>query len=119
MLVYENADGFATGGRMFDPSKLTEMMQQAQEMQERMQQELRTKTVEGSAGGGMVKVTVNGMYEVQSVSIDKAAIDPSDPTLLEDLVRAAVSQALARVEESRMENARSMAGSMGLPGGMF
>ncbi len=104
---------------MFDPSKLGEMMQQAQQMQEKMQAELKTKTSEGQAGGGMVKVQVNGLYEVLSVKIDKAAIDPNDISLLEDLVRAAVGQALARVEEARMENARSMAGAMGIPGGMF
>lgn len=104
---------------MFDPSKLGEMMQQAQQMQERMQADLKAKVSEGAAGGGMVKVQVNGLYDVVSVKIDKAAIDPSDPSLLEDLVRAAFGQALARVEEARMENARSMAGAMGLPGGMF
>jgi DNA-binding YbaB/EbfC family protein len=104
---------------MFDPSKLSEMMQQAQQMQERMQRDLGQKSAEGQAGGGMVKVTVNGLYEVTKVSIDKKVIDPADPTMLEDLVRAAVSQALARVEELRVENARSMAGAMGLPGGMF
>ena len=104
---------------MFDPSKLSEMMQQAQQMQERMQRDLGQKSAEGQAGGGMVKVVVNGLYEVTKVSIDKKVIDPADPTMLEDLVRAAVSQALARVEELRVENARSMAGAMGLPGGMF
>jgi DNA-binding YbaB/EbfC family protein len=104
---------------MFDPSKLSEMMQQAQQMQDRMQQDLRTKTVEGQAGGGLVKVTVNGLYEVARVQIDPRAIDASDPTMLEDLVRAAIGQALSRVEEVRMENARSMAGAMGLPGGLF
>jgi hypothetical protein len=104
---------------MFDPSKLTEMMQQAQQMQERMQQELKQKVVEGQAGGGMVKVQLNGLYEVTRVGIDKAAVDVNDLTLLEDLVRAAFTQALARVEEVRTDNARNMAGAMGLPGGMF
>ena len=104
---------------MFDPSKLSEMMAQAQQMQQRLQEELKVKILEGQAGGGMVKVEVNGMFEVTKVSIDKKVVDPSDVTLLEDLVRAAVSQALARVEEARMENARQMAGNMGLPGGLF
>ncbi len=104
---------------MFDPSKLSEMMAQAQQMQQRMQDELKTKVMEGQAGGGMVKVLVNGMFEVTKVSIDKSVVDPTDVSLLEDLVRAAVSQALARVEEARTENARAMAGNMGLPGGLF
>jgi nucleoid-associated protein EbfC len=101
---------------MMDPTKLAEMMRQAQQMQERMQEELGRKIVTGEAGGGMVKIVVNGKLEVQSVKIDVAAIDPKDPTLLEDLVRAAVSQALSAVEEARLEHARSMAGNLGLPG---
>lgn len=101
---------------MMDPTKLAEMMRQAQQMQERMQQELAQKIVTGESGGGMVKVVVNGMLEVKSVKIDVAVIDPKDPTLLEDLVRAAVSQALSAVEEARLEHTRSMAGNLGLPG---
>ncbi len=104
---------------MFDPSKLGEMMAQAQQMQQRLQDELKVKVLEGQAGGGMVKIEVNGMFEVTKVTIDKKVVDPDDVTLLEDLVRAAVTQALARVEEARMENARAMAGNMGLPGGLF
>lgn len=104
---------------MFDPSKLSEMMAQAQQMQQRMQEELKSKSVEGAAGGGMVKVTVNGLFEVTSVKIDPTVVDKADVALLEDLVKAAVSQALARVEEARLENARQMAGGMGLPGGLF
>lgn len=104
---------------MFDPSKLGEMMEQAKQMQDRMQAELKNRVVEGQAGGGMVKVEVNGLYEVTKVAIDKAAIDPNDPSLLEDLVRAAFTAALAKVEEARAENARSMAGAMGIPPGMF
>ncbi|MBI1948325.1 MAG: YbaB/EbfC family nucleoid-associated protein [Deltaproteobacteria bacterium] len=104
---------------MIDPSKLQDMMREAQRLQERMQQELKGKVVEGQAGGGMVKVTLNGLLEVQSVKIDKGAVDPSDLTLLEDLVRAAVAQAIQRAEEARMEHTRSLAGNLGLPGGMF
>ena len=104
---------------MFDPSKLSEMMAQAQQMQQKLQDELKVKVLEGQAGGGMVKVEVNGMFEVTKVTIDKKVVNPTDVTLLEDLVRAAVSQALARVEEARMDNARAMAGNMGLPGGLF
>ena len=92
------------------------MMQKAQQMQEQLQQELAQKIVVGEAGGGMVKVVLNGLLEVKSVKIDKAAIDPNDVTLLEDLVRAAVGQALAAAEEARMEHTRKMAGGLGIPG---
>ena len=101
---------------MIDPSKLAEMMQKAQQMQDQMQQQLAQKLVTGEAGGGMVRVVVNGMLEVKSVKIEKAAIDPSDPTLLEDLVRAAVSQAISAAEEARLEHTKQMAGNLGLPG---
>lgn len=104
---------------MIDPSRLQEMMREAQRLQERMQQELKAKSVEGQSGGGMVKVTLNGLLEVQSVRIDKAAVDANDLSLLEDLVRAALAQAIQRAEEARMEHTRSLAGNLGLPGGMF
>ena len=104
---------------MIDPSRLQEMMREAQRMQERMQQELKTKVVEGQAGGGMVKVSLNGLLEVQAVKIEKGAVDANDVTLLEDLVRAAVAQAIQRAEEARMEHTRSLAGTLGLPSGMF
>lgn len=104
---------------MIDPSRLQDMMREAQRMQERMQQELKTKVVEGQAGGGMVKVALNGLLEVQSVKIEKGAVDANDVTLLEDLVRAAVAQAIQRAEEARMEHTRSLAGNLGLPSGMF
>ena len=101
---------------MIDPQKLADMMRQAQQLQEQLQQELAAKTVTGEAGGGMVRVVVNGLLEVKSVKIEKAAIDPSDPTMLEDLVRAAVGQALQAAEEARLEHTRKMAGGLGIPG---
>jgi hypothetical protein len=104
---------------MFDPSKLHEMMQQAQQMQSKMQAELQQRVVEGQAGGGMVKVALNGLYQVTTVTIDPAVVDAKDTAMLEDLVRAAFSQALARVEEARVDHARQMAGAMGIPGGLF
>jgi hypothetical protein len=104
---------------MIDPSQLGEMMRNAQEMQQKMQDELRARTVEGQAGGGMVKVTMNGLYEVSSVKIEPAVINKDDASLLEDLVRAAIHAAVARVEEARMEQARGMAGQLGIPQGMF
>lgn len=104
---------------MLDPSKLGEMMRQAQEMQQRVQDELRARTAEGQAGGGMVKVEMNGLYEVTTLKIDPAVVDPKDTALLEDLVRAALGACVARVEELRMEQARGMASAFGLPPGMM
>ncbi len=101
-----------------DPAKIAEMMKQAQQMQSKMQDDLRNKSVEGQAGGGMVKVVVNGLGEVTNLSIDKAVVDPEDVGMLEDLVRAAMNSAVARIEEVRMEQARGMAGNLGFPPGM-
>ena len=102
-----------------DPAKIAQMMQQAQQMQSKMQEDLQSKSVEGQSGGGMVKVVVNGLGEVTSLKIDKAVVDPEDVTMLEDLVRAAMNSAVARIEEIRMEQARGLAGSLGIPPGMM
>lgn len=101
---------------------IAEMMKQAQALKtkmEEMRQEAERTTAEGSAGGGMVKVTVNGKHEVVSVQIEKAIIDPEDPEMLQDLVRAATNQAMARVQEALQAELAKLTGGMGLPPGLF
>ncbi len=107
-----------TGG--FDLNKL---MQQAQQMQEQMAQaeeELRSETVEASAGGGMVTVKANGAGELIEIKIDPKAIDPNDPELLADMVLAAVNEALRSAKslvESRLGGMmQGGLGGLGLPG---
>ena len=104
---------------MIDPSKLGEMMQQAQRLQTEMQDALKRERVEGSAGGGMVMVALNGAWECLEVKIDPTVVDKSDVSMLEDLVRAAVNDAAIRIEEVRAQQARNMAGNMGLPDGLL
>jgi DNA-binding YbaB/EbfC family protein len=104
---------------MFDPSKMQDMMRQAQQLQTQMQENLKNRSVEGQAGGGLVTVTLNGLYEMTSLTIDPRAAGDADKTLLEDLVRAAYHAALEKVEAVRVEAARGMAGNFGLPPGMF
>ena len=104
---------------MIDPSKLTEMMQQAQQMQSKMQEALTRERVEGSAGGGMVTVTLNGAFECLAVKVDPTVVDKDDVSMLEDLMRAAINDAAVRVEEVRGQQARSMAGGLGLPDGIL
>jgi DNA-binding YbaB/EbfC family protein len=99
----------------FDPRKLAEMMSQAQNAQRQMMEDLARATVDGSAGGGMVRITMNGLFEAQAVKIDPVVIDAKDPTMLEDLVRAAVNDATRRAEEVRADKARALAGGLGLP----
>lgn len=98
---------------------LGEMMRKAQEMRTRLQQlqdELGNKTVEGSSGGGMVVATANGRQELVSLRIEKEVVSPDDVGLLQDLVRAAVNDALARSREMAASEMSKIAGGMLPPG---
>ncbi len=96
-----------------------EMLKQAQEMQSRLaklQEELAAKTVEASSGGGMVTVVVNGRQEVLSVRIEKEVVTPEEVDLLQDLVRAAVNEALSRSREMMAAEMAKITGGVNLPG---
>ncbi|MGF1509317.1 MAG: YbaB/EbfC family nucleoid-associated protein [Myxococcota bacterium] len=98
---------------------LQEMMRQAKKMQakmEKVQSELAEKTVEGSAGGGMVTVTANGAQQIVSVQVDKEVVDPEEVEMLQDLFVAAANQALQRAGEMMKEEMGKVTGGMGLPG---
>jgi DNA-binding YbaB/EbfC family protein len=98
---------------------MSSLLKQAQEMQRRMQDAQRSlgeRIVEGTAGGGAVKVYVNGNQELQAVKIQPAAVDPSDVEALEDLVTAAVRQALATAKELRDREMAKVTGGLNLPG---
>lgn len=95
------------------------VLRQAQEMQARLaklQEEMAEKTVEASAGGGMVTVVANGRQEILSVRIEKEVISPEETGLLQDLVRAAVNQALARSREMMAAEMAKITGGLNLPG---
>lgn len=95
------------------------LLKQAQDMQRRMQETQRAlaeRVLEGTAGGGVVKARVNGNQELQSVQIDKAAVDPDDVATLEDLVTVAVRQALSLAKQLREEETAKITGGMNLPG---
>ena len=95
-------------------SSMRQLMKQAQEMQERLQRELAETIVEASVGGGMVTVKMSGHKQLVSVKIDPEVMDPKDPSMLEDLIVAAVNEAGRRVEETMQGKMGSMAAS--LPG---
>jgi len=98
---------------------MNQMMKQVKKMQEQMmkaQQELEHKTVEGTAGGGVVTVTVSGHKKVLSVAIKPEAVDPDDVEMLQDLVLAAVNDALAKAEELVSQDMGKLTGGMNLPG---
>ena len=98
---------------------IQEMMRQAQKMKgkiEKIQEEAGHKTVEGSAGGGMVVVVANGRNEIKSVKIEKEVVDPDDVEMLEDLIMAATNQAITRAAEMMQEEVGKVTGGMGIPG---
>lgn len=100
---------------------MQEMMKKAKQMQEefmKLQEELKQKTVSASAGGGVVTVIANGAKQIISVKINKDFIDPNDIEMLQDLVVAAVNEALNRAQEIAEEETKKITGSLGisLPG---
>ena len=95
-------------------SSMRQLMKQAQEMQERLHRELDDMVVETSVGGGMVTVKMNGHKHLVACKIDPEAMDKEDPSMLEDLIVAAVNEAGRRVEET-MRNKVGVLAS-GLPG---
>jgi nucleoid-associated protein EbfC len=92
------------------------MMQQVQQMQEQMQRRMSELRVEGSAGGGMVKATMDGHKNVLGVTIEKDAVDPNDVEMLQDLVVAAVNEASRKVDEAMQDQLGAMTGGMKIPG---
>ncbi|MFK5953403.1 MAG: YbaB/EbfC family nucleoid-associated protein [Desulfobacterium sp.] len=95
------------------------MMKQAQKLQTKMlkmQEELALKTVDVSAGGGMVKVVATGNQKIQSISLEKEVVDPEDVEMLEDLILAAVNDALNKSQEMVSGEMGKLTGGMNIPG---
>ncbi len=100
---------------------LGQLMKQAQEMQSRMQamqEKLAAIEVEGAAGGGMVKVTVNGKGEMRKLTIDPALVDAKEVEVLEDLIVAAFNDAKAKVEAHLAAEMQKLTGGLALPPGL-
>ena len=96
-----------------------QMMRQLQKMQAEMakvQEELGQRTVEATAGGGAVQVTVSGHLEIKSIKIDPAAVDPQDVEMLQDLVLAAVNEGLRKAQEMANGAMGKFAGGLKIPG---
>jgi DNA-binding YbaB/EbfC family protein len=104
---------------------MKKMMKEVQKMQAemtRVQEELGNKTVEATAGGGVVKVVINGHLEIKEVTIEPIAVDPDDLEMLQDLVMAAVNEAIRLAQEMSASEMEKVAGGLdlsGLPGGLF
>lgn len=96
-----------------------DMMAKLAQMQERLakaQSDLAEKRADGSAGGGAVQIVLTGGMQVESLKIDKEVVDPDDIEMLEDLVTAALNEALAKVQSLQMGQLAGLAGSLGLGG---
>ena len=100
-----------------DFNKMLEQVQQMQGQMQQAQEELKNETVQASAGGGMVTVTATGGGEIKSIKIDAKAIDPNDPEMLEDMVVAAVNEALRSAQELAASRLGAASGLGGLGGG--
>ena len=103
-----------------DMNQLFQQVGQMQEQMQKAQAELANETVEATAGGGMVTVVANGAGEIREIKIDPKAIDPNDPEMLEDMIIAAVNEAI-RAAQNLMESklgglAGGALGGLGLPG---
>ena len=97
-------------------ANLQRMAQQMQQEMLRVQQELESTVVEGSAGGGVVKAQVTGKQELVSVTIDPSAVDPSDVEMLQDLIVAAVNEAIRTSREIEQQKMAAVAGGLRIPG---
>lgn len=100
---------------------LGQMLKQAQEMQTKMQDmqaKLAEVEIDGSAGGGMVRVTLSGKGEMRRIKIDPSIVDPGDVEMLEDLVVAATNDARAKVERHMADEMQKLTGSLNLPPGL-
>ena len=96
--------------------KPLQMMKQAQQLQERLQQEMSTITVEGASGGGMVTVTVNGHKHVQKITIDPEVVSKDDVGMLQDLIVAAVNDAHRKIDDAMKQKMGGLLGGLKLPG---
>ncbi|PIP39419.1 MAG: YbaB/EbfC family nucleoid-associated protein [Desulfobacterales bacterium CG23_combo_of_CG06-09_8_20_14_all_51_8] len=95
------------------------LMKQAQQLQAkmaRMQEEMGQKTIEASASGGMIKVVANGKQEIVSVHIEKEVVDPEDVEMLQDLILAAVNEALVQSQKMVSDEMSKLTGGMSIPG---
>ena len=95
---------------------IQKMMQQAQQMQESLQKQLKETKVEATAGGGMVTVVMNGVKEIQSLTIDPEVVSPDDVEMLQDLIVAAIADAQRRVDELVSQQMGGMMGGLKIPG---
>ena len=111
--------GFHGGAGLNTNKNMNNVLKQAQKMQEEMekiQSELEDKTVEATAGGGVINVTANGKKEILSIKIKPEAVDPDDVETLEDLILVAVNDAIKQADDMMTEGMSAVTGGINIPG---
>jgi nucleoid-associated protein EbfC len=111
--------GFGNLGGMGSMGNLMKQAQKAMEQMQQLEQELAAAKVEGSAGGGMVKVEATGAGQIETVQIDPQVVDPEDVEMLQDLVVSAVRDALEKAKNLKEQRVKELTGGMGIPPGMI
>ncbi len=107
------------GGMGGNMAGMMKKVQKVQAQMQKMQEELKKRTVEVSVGGGVVKVTMNGEKQVEALSIDKAAVDPEDVEMLQDLIVSAVNECGKKVDDMMQSEMAKLTNGLGLPPGMI
>ena len=95
---------------------LQAMMRQAQQMQERLQKQMAEMTIEGTAGGGMVTVAMDGHKHLLTITLDPEVVSKDDVTMLQDLIVAAVNDAHRKIDEALASRMQGLMGGLGIPG---
>jgi DNA-binding YbaB/EbfC family protein len=111
--------GYKGGMGMGNMGNMNNMLKQAQKLQEEMaktQEELKSKTVEASVGGGAVQVVVSGKMELIELKIKPEAVDPEDVEMLEDMIKSAVNEGFRKVEEMTASEMGKLTGGLKIPG---
>jgi hypothetical protein len=103
-------------GNMGNMGAMMKKVQKLQEDMAKLQEELKARTLDASAGGGAVKVVINGDKQLQSIKIDPAAVDAEDLEMLEDLIVVAVNEAVKKVDDMMSQEMGKLTGGLKLPG---
>ena len=103
-------------GNMGNMGNMMKKVQKLQADMAKLQEELKARTLEATAGGGVVKVVVTGEKQVVSIKVDPSAVDPEDTEMLEDLIVAAVNEALKKVDDMMAQEMGKLTGGMKIPG---
>lgn len=117
--ISNGTNGVKNLGRKQEVQNFGNLMKQAKKMQEQigqLQQELETKTTEAQAGGGMVRVVVDGKFKIVSIKIEKEAVNPEDIEMLQDLISAAVNEGIRKAQEMASDEMAKITGGLGIPG---